>query len=168
MPEIQRSMWIQRDNCAIAERERELIAKKLKTSLREFNRKYVSKIKYKNSIINLLKVGKCPFLENYRCKLEKYDAKLIRCMLYPILIGRKNSKIKIFLDVKGCPLANKFPKVYIKKAINIYKKIRNQIPNYWLEFATKHDEQKYDYKILSKFKNKKIINIKELKNCSIK
>ena len=145
--------------------EAKYIAQKIKSSTKEFERKYVNKLKYKNRIIDLLKIGTCPFLKTYKCQLEKYNAKLIVCLLYPVAIEKVSGKNKISLDTYFCPMAEKFPKKYVSAAKNIYKKIQNKIPNYWLEFATECDPFVYDYKKLAKLKNKKFITIKELAGC---
>ena len=146
--------------------EEEFIAEKPKMSPGEFCRKYASKIRYKNHTINLLRISDpCPFLKKYRCQLEKYDAKPLVCLLYPVYITREQNRNKILLDVQSCPMAGKFPKGYVKKAMDVYRKIESQIPKYWLEFTTKYGGLLYDYKKLSELENKKFITVKELVGC---
>jgi len=149
--------------------EVEFIAEKLNLSSQEFIEKFCNIIKFKENNIYMLKAGVCPFLnKENRCELEKFNCKLIRCLLYPILIGIKEDKIKIFVDYKNCPMAHRITNNFKSQAFEIYESIKQEIPKWWLEFVTKYDECSYDYLGLEKLRNKKVILIDELEDCIIK
>lgn len=144
--------------------EKEFIAEKLKMSAKDFDNKFISKIKYRNYTVNLLRIEKCPFLKKYKCQLESLNAKPLICLFYPLYICIKNKKFNIYLDITDCPLAKKFPENFIKETKKIYKTIKNKIPAYWKGFIIKHDTI-YDYKKMAKLKDKKFITEKELTEC---
>ena len=89
-------------------------------------------------------------------------------MLYPILIGISENKIKIFNDCNGCKMAHKITDDFKNKAFEIYENIKNDIPPYWLEFVSKYDEVVYDYSKLEKFRKKQFIELEALEKCIIK
>ncbi|MFA6048053.1 MAG: hypothetical protein WC737_04505 [Parcubacteria group bacterium] len=149
--------------------EVEFIAGKLKINFKDFVKKYCNLVKIsENSELYIQKAGTCPFLDNdYRCTLEKPNCKIIRCMLYPVLIGHPTDKFKIFLDYEDCPMANKLTDQFKKQAFKIYEDIRDTIPEYWLEFVSKYDFITYDYSKLEKLRDKEIITPEELEKCAI-
>jgi len=145
--------------------EIEFTAKKMNLSSKEFIEKFCNIIKFKGNEIYIIKAGVCPFLnKEYRCELEESNCKIIRCLLYPVLIGIKNNKIRIFVD-PNCPMANRITEDFRNKAFKIYEEIKQDIPKWWLEFVSRYDECTYDYKKLEKLRNKKVISVKELEEC---
>tara|TARA_Y100000310_G_scaffold342743_1_gene447192 strand:+ start:4277 stop:4837 length:561 start_codon:yes stop_codon:yes gene_type:complete len=146
--------------------EVEFIANKINFDKQKFVDDFCNIIKFKNHDIHMLKAGVCPFLnKEYRCELEDNNCKLIHCLMYPILIGIEDNKIKIFVDTKHCPMAHKIQDDFKNHAFNIYESIKNDIPKWWLEFVSKYDECTYDYPKLEKIKDNKIISINELEDC---
>lgn len=135
--------------------EVEFISQKLKIPVRKFKEKFVTKLKYKKRIIQILKLGKCPFLKKNSCSLEKIGAKPLVCIFYPmyIFVG-KNDRVKFILDNKDCPKAKEFPLEFIKNARIAYRKIKKYIPAYWLSFTKKFDAL-FDYNKLNRLRDKK-------------
>jgi Fe-S-cluster containining protein len=150
-------------------KELDYVLKKLEIERKEFIKKYCSAIKYKNRIVYMAKLGRCPFLDGRnQCRLEKFGCKLLRCKLYPTVIGlNKRKKPRIFVHHSGCPMSKKIPKEIISDAFNVSKRILSNLPSWWLEFANEYDESIYDYSKLDKIKNKNLILTKELEDCKI-
>jgi Fe-S-cluster containining protein len=146
--------------------EVEFIASKIGMDRDKFIEKYCNIIIYKDLKIHLLKLGICPFLDsNYRCELERFNAKLVICMLYPVWIVRSNGKTEIILDRELCPMADKVPNSFKEKAFALYEEMRSQIPNDWLEFESDVDDGLFDYVKLNKLRDKTIITLEELGRC---
>ena len=80
--------------------EEDFISKKLGMTKEDFLEQNCNKLLFKGFDIYILKAGVCPFLNNeFRCDLEKANCKLVRCLLYPVLIGiTELNAPKIFLD----------------------------------------------------------------------
>lgn len=149
--------------------EAEFIAKKLNLDFQTFIQKYANIVSFKNNHIYLSKVGICPFLNlNSRCELEKNNCKLLRCLLYPVLMGKYENQIKIFVDFQGCPMAHKVKEDFKEKAIKIYQEIKTEIPDWWLDFISEYEEAIYDYHNLEPLREKNILELAELEKCMVK
>jgi len=150
--------------------EMEFIAKKLGISPKKFSDKYCNKIKFKNKYVIMMKVGKCPFLsKSNNCRLEKYNCKLLKCKLYPIIIGKNKKGLPaVRINYEGCPMAKKLPDKFKEEAYGIAKHLMKSLPKYWIDFSVDYDEEKYDYVKLKKLRNMIIISIFKLKQCLIK
>ena len=149
--------------------EIKFVAQKLNLNLEEFVERFCNTIEFKENKIYILKAGVCPFLDSeFRCEMEKFNCKLVRCLLYPILIGISENKIKIFVDYKHCPMARRITNNFKNQAFRIYESVKQEIPKWWLEFVSKYDECIYDYSKLKKLRNRKIILMEELEDCIIK
>ena len=146
--------------------EIEFISKKLNIDPKKFIDSYCNLIRFKRHNIYILKAGICPFLYREKCKLEKCNAKLIRCLLYPVLIGILNNKVRIFVDSQ-CLMHKKIGKDFRKKAFDIYSTIKKDIPKWWLEFVSEYDECAYDYSKLQKVRGKKQVSLNELRECKL-
>lgn len=149
--------------------EAEFVAKKLHLSPPEFTKKYCNIIRFQNHDIYVSKVGNCPLLDDkYRCLLEEPNCKLLHCLLYPVLIGIAENKIRVFVADKNCPMAHRITDDFKNKAVGVYEGIKNDIPTWWLEFISKYDEVVYDYAKLERLRDKQFIEADELDDCIVK
>ena len=146
--------------------EVEYIAAKIGIDRDCFIEKYCNVIKKNNNEIHLLKLGICPFLDtNYKCELEKFNAKLVICMLYPVWICRSNGRTEIIVDRELCPMADKIPESFKQQAIALYEELRSSLPIEWLELESEVDDGLFDYNKLNTLRNKTIVTLEELESC---
>ena len=148
--------------------EIEYISKVMGISLKEFKKKYVTDVKYKDNTVNLIKLGRCPFLnDSNRCDLEAINSKPLICRLYPLWLGLKNDKPVLLNDTDLCPNAKKLPlkfKIYAKR---IFKRIQHKIPKWFFEFETLYDDSLFDQTKLNKYQAREMITLHELAQCKI-
>ncbi|OGJ43566.1 hypothetical protein A2974_02165 [Candidatus Peregrinibacteria bacterium RIFCSPLOWO2_01_FULL_48_20] len=149
--------------------EIEFVAGKLGMDLMAFKEKFCNTIVFKGQHIFIMKAGVCPFLNaSYHCELEDSNCKLTRCLLYPVIVSLVNGKAAVYLDEKGCPMTRWVPKEFTAQATEIYEEIKNELPDWWLEFVVKYDEALYDYSKLTRHREKRFIELRELESCMIK
>jgi len=147
--------------------EAEFISSAISLSLQEFLDTHCNTLLFKEHEIYILKAGVCPFLDSeFRCALEKTNSKVVRCLLYPVIIHLSpTGEPEICLDTEFCPMAHRISEDFKTKAFAVYEKIKKDIPMWWLEFVTKYDETYYDYPKLELLRHKKILTLKELEAC---
>lgn len=146
--------------------EDDYISLKVGVQKDDFLKKYCTTVDFGEHKVNVLKVGVCPFLNNqFRCELERFNCKVIQCLLYPVLINSSIAQGKAIVDVLFCPMAHSVSEEFKHEAWKLLDEIKGDLPQWWLDCSGIIDSYVYDYDKLLDIKNKPMITIEELNNC---
>lgn len=134
----------------------------------DFIDRFFTTIDYQGHDIHI-QYGDCPFLckVEHTCELEKFNVKLVICLVYPAVLGYPGDMKRIFIDDIDCPKAHRVSDEFRQKAFAVLGLVREQLPDWWLEFNMKHCWPIYHYDKLLELNKKKVISIEELVSCEI-
>lgn len=99
--------------------------------------------------------------------LENDNCKPLGCLLYPGCIGHPDDKRRIFIDDVDCPMAHRVGTEFKTKSLGVLELLREQLPDWWLDFNAYSLWWLYDYEKLGQLRDRQYISIEELDRCKI-
>jgi len=147
--------------------EVEYVAGRIAISASEFIDRFCHIIPVGSNTVYLLRGGTCPFLNaaGRTCDLEGNGSKPLSCLTYPAMIGCPGDARRVWIDDIDCPMAHRVSAEFTQKALGLLECLREQLPNWWLEFNLEHGWPPYDYEKLTAMKGRKVISVEDLRHC---
>jgi len=148
--------------------EAEFIACKLGPTAEEFIERYCNTVSnYQGHDVHTF-IGLCKFLSpTYRCELEAENCKPLTCLFYPAMIGFPGQPKLVFLDDVDCPMAHRVNDSFKERAFAILETLKEQLPEWWLNFNLQHCWPIYHEDKLHRLSEKQVITVEELMGCEV-